>query len=186
MHVSKRAIAEVTNPRRVKGALTEVIVGADVFIGLSAPKTLTPDMLKTMAPNPLIFALANPYPEITPDLAHEAGAFAVATGRSDYPNHINNSLAFPGVFRGALDVKARQVSDDMKIAAAHAIADLVPAAKLSPEFFIPDSLDLRVSPRVARAVAQAAQDTGMARDMIDPAEVEARCRDLVYEGTVAL
>jgi malate dehydrogenase (oxaloacetate-decarboxylating) len=186
MHASKQAIAAITNPRRVKGGLAEVIVGADVFIGLSAPKTLTPEMLKTMALDPLIFALANPYPEITPDLAHEAGAFAVATGRSDYPNQINNSLAFPGVFRGALDVKARQVSDDMKIAAAHAIADLVPAAKLSPEFFIPDSLDLRVSPRVARAVAQAAQDTGMARDMIDPAEVEARCRDLVYEGTVAI
>ena len=186
MHSSKQAIAEVTNPRGLTGSLTDVIVGADVFIGLSAPKTLIPEMLKTMAPDPLIFALANPYPEITPDLAHEAGAFAVATGRSDYPNQINNSLAFPGVFRGALDVKARQVSDEMKIAAAHAIADLVPASKLSPEFFIPDSLDLRVSPRVARAVAQSAQDTGMARDMIDPAEVEARCRDLVYEGTVAL
>jgi malate dehydrogenase (oxaloacetate-decarboxylating) len=186
MHASKQAIAEITNHKRMSGSLTEVIVGADVFIGLSAPETLTPDMLKTMAPNPLIFALANPYPEITPDLAHKAGAFAVATGRSDYPNQINNSLAFPGVFRGALDVKARQVSDEMKLAAAHAIADLVPASKLSPEFFIPDSLDLRVSPRVARAVAQSAQDTGMARDSIDPAEVEARCRDLVYEGTVAL
>jgi malate dehydrogenase (oxaloacetate-decarboxylating) len=186
MDPSKRAIAEVTNPKRISGPLEDVIVGTDVFIGLSAPNTLTPDMLKSMAPQPLIFALANPYPEILPALAHEAGAFAVATGRSDYPNQINNSLAFPGVFRGALDVKARQISDDMKLAAARAIADLVTSDKLSPEFFIPDSLDLRVSPRVARAVAQSAQENGLARDMIDPAEVEARCRDLVYEGTVAL
>jgi malate dehydrogenase (oxaloacetate-decarboxylating) len=183
---TKQAIAEVTNRERTHGSLADVIAGADVFIGLSAPGTLTPEMLKTMAPQPLIFALANPYPEITPDLAHGAGAFAVATGRSDYPNQINNSLAFPGVFRGALDVKARQISDDMKIAAARAIADLVTPEKLSPEFFIPDSLDLRVAPRVARAVAQSAQETGLARDMTDPAEIEARCRDLVYEGTVSL
>ncbi|MEJ7839830.1 MAG: malic enzyme-like NAD(P)-binding protein, partial [Thermomicrobiales bacterium] len=183
---TKLAIAEVTNRKRVSGTCADVIVGADVFIGLSAPGTMTPEMLRTMAPQPLIFALANPYPEILPALAHEAGAFAVATGRSDYPNQINNSLAFPGVFRGALDVKARQISDDMKIAAAQAIADLVTPEQLSPEFFIPDSLDLRVAPRVARAVAQSAQDHGLARDPIDPAEIEARCRDLVYEGTVAL
>src|SRR5687768_3565388 len=121
-------------------------------------------MVRAMAPNPLVFALANPTPEITPDLAKEAGALAVATGRSDFPNQINNSLAFPGVFRGALDVKARTISDDMKIAAAHAIADLVTADKLSPEFLIPDSLDLRVAPRVAAAVARSAQETGLARE----------------------
>ena len=186
MDVSKRAIAEVTNREGKTGKLADVLPGADVFIGLSAPGSLTQEMVRSMAPDPLIFALANPTPEIMPDLARDAGAFAVATGRSDFPNQINNSLAFPGVFRGALDVKARQISDDMKIAAAYAIADLVPPEKLSPEFLIPDSLDLRVSPRVAAAVARSAQETGMARLSIDPAEVEARCRDLVYEGTVAL
>ncbi|MGN6484612.1 MAG: NAD(P)-dependent malic enzyme [Thermomicrobiales bacterium] len=186
MDASKRAIAEVTNHEGKTGRLADVLAGADVFIGLSAPGSLTQEMVRTMAPDPLIFALANPTPEIMPDLAIKAGAFAVATGRSDYPNQINNSLAFPGVFRGALDVKARQVSDDMKIAAAYAIADLVAPEKLSPEFLIPDSLDLRVSPRVAAAVAWSAQETGMARLSIDPAEIEARCRDLVYEGTVAL
>ncbi|MGB3305286.1 MAG: malic enzyme-like NAD(P)-binding protein [Thermomicrobiales bacterium] len=186
MDASKRAIAEITNRDGKSGPLAEVIEGAEVFIGLSAPGTLTPEMVQSMAPNPIIFALANPTPEIMPDLARKAGAFAIATGRSDYPNQINNSLAFPGVFRGALDVRARQVSDDMKIAAARAIADLVTPEQLSPEFLIPDSLDLRVPPRVAAAVARSAQETGLARETIDPAEIEARCRDLVYEGTVAL
>ena len=186
MDASKRAIAEITNRDGKSGSLAEVIAGAEVFIGLSAPGTLTPEMVQSMAPNPIIFALANPTPEIMPDLARKAGAFAIATGRSDYPNQINNSLAFPGVFRGALDVRARQVSDDMKIAAARAIADLVTPEQLSPEFLIPDSLDLRVPPRVAAAVARSAQETGLARETIDPAEIEARCRDLVYEGTVAL
>jgi malate dehydrogenase (oxaloacetate-decarboxylating) len=139
-----------------------------------------------MAPNPIVFALANPVPEISPDLAKEAGALAVATGRSDYPNQVNNSLAFPGVFRGALDVKARGVNDEMKIAAAHAIADLVEPDELDSEYLIPDSLDLRVPPRVAAAVAKAAIDTGMAQIPLDPREVEARCRDLVYEGIPAL
>src|SRR5687768_12905123 len=143
-------------------------------------------MVRAMAPNPLVFALANPVPEITPELAKGAGALAVATGRSDYPNQVNNSLAFPGVFRGALDVKARRVSDEMKIAAAHAIADLVAPEELSPEFLIPDSLDLRVPPKVAAAVAQSALDAGLAGLPLDPREVEARCRDLVYEGTIAL
>jgi malate dehydrogenase (oxaloacetate-decarboxylating) len=143
-------------------------------------------MIRTMAPSPMIFALANPTPEITPDEAREAGAFAIATGRSDYPNQVNNSLAFPGVFRGALDVRARTISDEMKIAAAHAIADLVPADKLTPEFLIPDSLDLRVAPRVAAAVARVAMESGLAREHHDPAEIEMRCRDLVYEGTIAL
>ena len=133
-----------------------------------------------------MFALANPTPEITPDLALEAGALAVATGRSDYPNQVNNSLAFPGVFRGALDVKARTIDDTMKLAAARAIADLVDPAELSREFLIPDSLDLRVAPRVAAAVANAAVENGLARNPIDPREVEMRCRDLVYEGTIGL
>ncbi len=186
LDVSKRALAEITNREGKTGPLAEVLSGIDVFVGLSAPGTLTPDMIRTMAPEPMIFALANPTPEISPDLAREAGAFAIATGRSDYPNQINNSLAFPGVFRGALDVRARTISDEMKIAAAHAIADLVTADKLSPDFLIPDSLDLRVAPRVAAAVARTAQEQGLARVEIDPAEIEMRCRDLVYEGTIAL
>src|SRR5262249_38658346 len=129
---------------------------------------------------------ANPVPEITPDLAREAGALAVATGRSDYPNQVNNSLAFPGVFRGALDVKARAIDEAMKIAAARAIAELVDDSELSPDFLIPDSLDLRVPPHVAAAVAEAANASDLARQPLDPREVELRCRDLIYEGTIGL
>jgi malate dehydrogenase (oxaloacetate-decarboxylating) len=179
----KQEIAELTNLEKREGSIGDVLVSADVFIGLSAPNTLTTEMVRTMAPNPLIFALANPTPEITPQDALEGGAFAVATGRSDYPNQVNNSLAFPGVFRGALDVKAIEVSDEMKIAAAQAIADLVPNARLNPEFLIPDSLDLRVAPRVAAAVAAKAYEQGLARGTITPEEIEARTRDMVYEGT---
>jgi malate dehydrogenase (oxaloacetate-decarboxylating) len=186
MDVSKRRIAEVTNSQYCTGDLQEAVREADVFIGLSAPGTLTQDMIRTMANDPIIFALANPTPEITPDLAHAAGALAVATGRSDYPNQVNNSLAFPGVFRGALDVKARTISEEMKAAAAHAIADLVAPSQLSPEFLIPDSLDLRVAARVAAAVARTAQEQGLARRDTTPEEIEARTHDLVYEGTIAL
>lgn len=186
MDFSKEEIAGLTNNEGRRGQLADVIAGSDVVIGLSVGGALTLEMVRSMAPNPIVFALANPVPEIAPDLAKEAGAFAVATGRSDYPNQVNNSLAFPGVFRGALDVKARGVNDEMKIAAAHAIAGLVTAEELTPEYLIPDSLDLRVPPRVAAAVAQAAVDTGMAQVPLDPREVEARCRDLVYEGTFAL
>jgi malate dehydrogenase (oxaloacetate-decarboxylating) len=186
MDFSKEEIARLTNRDRRTGSLGDAITGADVFIGLSAGGVLTPQMVRTMAPNPLVFALANPVPEITPDLAREAGALAVATGRSDYPNQVNNSLAFPGVFRGALDVKARSIDDAMKIAAARAIAELVDASELSPDFLIPDSLDLRVAPRVAAAVAEAAISGDLAHNPLDPREVEMRCRDLVYEGTVGL
>jgi malate dehydrogenase (oxaloacetate-decarboxylating) len=186
MNFSKVEIARLTNKEHRTGSLAEVITGSDVFIGLSAGGMLTPEMIRQMAPNPLVFALANPIPEITPDLACEAGALAVATGRSDFPNQVNNSLAFPGVFRGALDVKASAIDDAMKIAAAHAIAELVDDTELSTDFLIPDSLDLRVPPRVAAAVAAAAVTGGLARNPIDPREVEMRCRDLVYEGTVGL
>jgi malate dehydrogenase (oxaloacetate-decarboxylating) len=186
MDFSKEEIARLTNRERRGGSLGEVIAGSDVIIGLSAGGVLTPQMVRQMAPNPLVFALANPVPEITPDLAREAGALAVATGRSDYPNQVNNSLAFPGVFRGALDVKARTIDDDMKIAAARAIAELVDSAELSPDFLIPDSLDLRVAPRVAAAVAAAAIANGLARNPIEPRLVEQRTRDLVYEGSVGL
>jgi len=186
MDDSKREIAEMTNGAKRSGRLSAVLSAVDAFIGLSAAGALTPDDVRSMASNPLVFALANPIPEITPDLAREAGALAVATGRSDYPNQVNNSLAFPGVLRGALDVKARTVNDEMKIAAASAIADLVLADELTADYLIPDSLDLRVPPRVAGAVARAAIATGVARLAMDPAEVEARCRDLIYEGTIAL
>ncbi len=186
MDVSKFEISAVTNTERRTGSLSDVIAGSDVFIGLSAGGALTPEMVRSMAPNPIVFALANPVPEITPELAKEAGALTVATGRSDYPNQVNNSLAFPGVFRGALDVKATTIDDAMKIAAAHAIADLVEPDALSPDFLIPDSLDLAVPPRVAAAVAAAAIAGGLAQLPLDPREVEARCRDLVYEGTIAL
>jgi malate dehydrogenase (oxaloacetate-decarboxylating) len=182
MDFSKIEIAQLTNRDRRTGQLAEVIRDSDVFIGLSAGGALTPEMIRSMAPNPIVFALANPVPEISPDLAKEAGALAVATGRSDYPNQVNNSLAFPGVFRGALDVKARGVNDDMKIAAAHAIANLVGPSELSADYLIPDSLDLRVPPAVAAAVAKAAIETGLARCPVDPKEIESRCRDLVYEG----
>jgi malate dehydrogenase (oxaloacetate-decarboxylating) len=186
MDFSKEEIARLTNHDRRTGSLGDVIVGSDVFIGLSAGGVLTPQMVASMAPNPLVFALANPTPEITPDLALEAGALAVATGRSDYPNQVNNSLAFPGVFRGALDVKARAIDDAMKIAAARAIADLVDPSELSADFLIPDSLDLRVAPRVAAAVAEAAVAGGLARNPLNAREVELRCRDLVYEGMIGL
>ncbi len=186
MDTSKREIAGVTNHHNASGSLADVIADMDVVIGLSAAGAITPEMVRSMAKDAIVFALANPTPEITPELAKQAGALAVATGRSDYPNQINNSLAFPGVFRGALDVKARGINDEMKIAAARAIADLVPDEQLAPDFLIPDSLDLRVSPRVAEAVARAAEAAGLASITLDPGEVEARCRDLVYEGTVAL
>ncbi len=182
MDFSKLEIAELTNPEMRKGDLATVICESDVFIGLSAPGVLTQEMVRSMAPNPIVFALANPTPEIMPDLAKAAGAFAVATGRSDYPNQVNNSLAFPGVFRGALDVKAREVNDQMKLAAAQAIADLMLPGQLTTENLIPDALDLRVPPRVAAAVARAAIETGVAQLIIDPATIETRCRDLVYEG----
>ncbi|MDP9364761.1 MAG: NADP-dependent malic enzyme, partial [Chloroflexota bacterium] len=185
MDVSKFEISAVTNKERRTGPLASVVAGSDVFIGLSAGGALTPEMVRSMAPNPLVFALANPVPEITPELAKQAGALAIATGRSDYPNQVNNSLAFPGVFRGALDVKATTIDDVMKIAAADAIAALVDDDVLSPDFLIPDSLDLRVPPRVAAAVATSAVAAGLAQLPLDPAEVEARCRDLVYEGTIA-
>jgi malate dehydrogenase (oxaloacetate-decarboxylating) len=182
MNRYKMEIARLTNKAGVRGGLAEALVGVDAFIGLSSPNILTPEMIRTMAPDPIIFALANPDPEIHPDLALEAGALVVATGRSDFPNQVNNSLAFPGVFRGALDVRARDINDAMKLAAAQAIADLVPARQLSPQYIIPDSLDLKVPPAVAAAVARAAIETGVARVQLDPEEVAARTQELLYEG----
>ena len=141
----------------LSGSLSDVIKGADVFIGVSAPSTVTPEMVRTMAKDPIIFAMANPVPEIMPEAAYEAGAAVVGTGRSDYPNQINNVLAFPGIFRGALDVRASDINDAMKIAAARALADLA-AGDLSRDKIIPESFDARVGPAVAEAVRQAAGD----------------------------
>ncbi|MCR5047978.1 MAG: NAD-dependent malic enzyme [Saccharofermentans sp.] len=163
MNPVKNEIAEITNKQGKKGLLEDVIKGADVFIGVSAPGVLTAEMVKTMAPNPIIFACANPTPEIMPDEALSAGAAVVATGRSDFPNQVNNVLAFPGIFRGALDVRASDINDAMKIAAAEAIASLVSDEELRADYILPDAFDPRVGKAVAAAVAQAARDTGVAR-----------------------
>ena len=140
-----------------------MIQGADVFMGFSAPGVLTGDMVKTMAKDAVVFACANPTPEIFPEEALAAGARVVGTGRSDYPNQINNVLAFPGIFRGALDVRAKEINDQMKVAAAKALADLIPEEELSEQNVIPSAFDKRVVPAVAKAVAQAARDSGVAR-----------------------
>lgn len=159
----KIKLAEISNQDRVKGSLKEVIKGADVFIGVSAPGTVTPDMVRSMAKDPILFPMANPVPEIMPDLAIEAGAAIVGTGRSDFNNQINNVLAFPGIFRGALDVRASDINDQMKIAAAYAIADIVSDDELSKDYIIPAPFDPRVRERVSKAVADAARKTNVAR-----------------------
>ncbi len=163
MTPAQARLAEETNPQKKSGSLAEVIRGADVFLGFSAPGVLTGEMVKTMAKDPVIFACANPTPEIFPEEAKAAGARVVGTGRSDYPNQINNVLAFPGIFRGALDVRAKEINDEMKVAAAKALAALIPDGELSEENIIPSAFDKRVVPAVAAAVAQAARDTGVAR-----------------------
>ena len=163
LNPEKADIAMVTNPQRKKGSLEEVIAGADVFIGLSGPGLLTRDMVRSMAKDPVIFAMANPVPEIMPHEAREAGARVIGTGRSDFPNQINNVLAFPGIFRGALDVRARDINDEMKIAAAHAIASLVGPDELNEEYILPAPFDARVGKAVAAAVARAARESGVAR-----------------------
>ena len=163
MNPMKDEMAEITNQQMRKGSLEEVIKGADVFIGVSAPGCVTPEMVKSMAKDPIIFPMANPTPEIMPDEAKAAGAAVVGTGRSNFPNQINNVLAFPGIFRGALDVRASDINDEMKIAAAKAIASFVTDDKLSADYIIPSALDKTVAQAVAKAVAQAAKDTGVAR-----------------------
>lgn len=163
LNKEKEEMAEITNKQMRKGTIEEVIKGADVFIGVSAPGCVTPEMVKSMAKDPIIFAMANPTPEIMPELAKESGAAVVGTGRSDFPNQINNVLAFPGIFRGALDVRASDINDAMKIAAAKAIADFVKDDELTAEYIIPSALNRDVAAAVAKAVAQAARDTGVAR-----------------------
>ena len=159
----KEEMAQVTNLQKETGKLRDVIRGADEFIGVSAPGTLTTEMVRIMNRDAIVFACANPTPEIFPDEAKAGGAKVVSTGRSDYPNQINNVLAFPGIFRGTFDVRASEINDEMNMAAAHALADLISHEELSPDYIIPKAFDPRVGPAVAKAVAQAARDTGVAR-----------------------
>ena len=163
LNKEKEEMAEISNQNMEKGSLADVIKGADVFIGVSAPGTVTPEMIKTMAPNPILFPMANPTPEIMPDEAKAAGAAVIGTGRSDFPNQINNVLAFPGIFRGALDVRASDINDEMKVAAAYAIANIITDEERNAEYIIPNPFDKRVAKAVAEAVAKAARDTGVAR-----------------------
>lgn len=159
----KMEMAKITNSDKEKGSLVDVIKGADIFIGVSAPGMLTQDMVRSMAKNPIIFACANPTPEIFPDEAIAAGAAVVSTGRSDYPNQVNNVLCFPGLFRGVLDVRALEINDEMKVAAAYGIAGLVSEDELRPDYILPAAFDPRVKDAVAKAVAKAARETGVAR-----------------------
>ena len=163
MNPIKEEMAKVTNPAKKSGSLAEMLVGADVFIGVSAPGAVTTEMVKTMNKDAVVFACANPTPEIYPDDAKAGGAKVVSTGRSDFPNQINNVLAFPGIFRGAFDVRAKEINDEMKLAASEALANLITDEELSPEYIIPKAFDKRVGPAVAKAVAEAAKRTGVAR-----------------------
>lgn len=163
MNPIKEQMAKVTNLAKKSGSLAEMLVGADVFIGVSAPGAVTTEMVKTMNKDAIVFACANPTPEIFPDDAKAGGAKVVSTGRSDFPNQINNVLAFPGIFRGAFDVRAKEINDEMKLAASEALANLIADEELSPEYIIPKAFDKRVGPAVAKAVAEAAKRTGVAR-----------------------
>ncbi|MDM5299060.1 malic enzyme-like NAD(P)-binding protein [Bacillus pumilus] len=182
MNAVKNEVATFTNQDRKEGSLEEVIEGADVFIGVSAAGALTKEMVGKMAKDPVIFAMANPNPEIMPEDAHAAGASVVGTGRSDFPNQVNNVLAFPGIFRGALDVRATHINEEMKIAAVEAIASLVSDEELTAEYVIPAPFDARVAPAVAKAVAQAAMETGVARIKVDPETVAEKTRKLTIIG----
>ncbi len=176
----KVEMSKITNKDKRAGSIADVIKGADVFVGVSAPGLLTPEMVKTMAKDPIIFACANPTPEIEPALAREAGAAVIGTGRSDYPNQVNNVLAFPGIFRGALDVRATKINEEMKLAAAYAIADLVTPEELNAEYVIPSPFDPRVAPIVAKYVAQKAIETGVAqRKDVTPEQVFEHTKKLV-------
>ena len=167
MNPAQAQMAAVTNPERFSGTLADALRGADVFVGVSAPHTVSQDMIRSMAKDAVVFPMANPVPEIEPEEAKAAGAAIVGTGRSDHPNQINNVLVFPGLFRGALDVRAREINEEMKLAASHALAGLVTAEELNKDYILPKAFDKRVGPTVAAAVAaavtQAARDSGVAR-----------------------
>lgn len=179
MNETKEQVAKWTNRDKTEGDLEEVIQDADVFIGVSVADILTQDMVRSMADDPIIFAMANPNPEINPDDAKEAGAKVIGTGRSDNPNQINNVLAFPGIFRGALDVEATHINEEMKQAAVEAIANLIDSDELDPDYCIPGPFDSRVAPSVAREVARAAMDSGVARIEIDPQDVYDKTMKLI-------
>lgn len=178
MNSIKEEVAKMTNRQRLKGTLADAVKGADVFIGVSVAGALTKEMVESMNADPIIFAMANPTPEIMPDEAKAAGAKVIGTGRSDFPNQVNNVLAFPGIFRGALDVYATHINEEMKMAAVYAIADLISAEELSAEYVIPAPFDPRVAPQVAAAVAKAAMETGVARRKVDPQDVAEKTRQL--------
>jgi malate dehydrogenase (oxaloacetate-decarboxylating) len=197
MNWMKDEMAKVTNRQGVKGTVVDAMRGADVFVGVSGPGVLTQEAIAGMAERPILFALANPETEFASRVgapreevaaairaAVQAGA-VVATGRSDFPNQVNNSLAFPGIFRGTLDTRAKEINEAMKLAAAHALAGLVPEQDLHPERIIPSGMDFSVPPAVAAAVAQAAMDSGVARVQVDPAQVAERTRRFIYEGHLA-
>lgn len=178
MNDTKAYVAKWTNREKIEGSLNDVIRDSDVFIGVSVADLLTKEMVESMADDPIIFAMANPNPEIQPDVAKAAGAKVIGTGRSDFPNQINNVLAFPGIFRGALDVEATQINEAMKQAAVEAIANLINQEELNPDYCIPGPFDKRVAPSVAREVAKAAMESGVARNDMDPEEI--------YEKTMKL
>lgn len=178
MNEVKSQVAKFTNRDQLEGSLADVIREADVFIGVSVEGALTKEMVQTMNQDPIIFAMANPNPEIMPEDAKEAGAKVIGTGRSDFPNQVNNVLAFPGIFRGALDVRATHINEKMKIAAVEAIASLVSERELNSEYVIPAPFDPRVAPAVASAVAKAAMETGVARIKVDPEEIAEKTRQL--------
>lgn len=163
LNKEKQEMAEISNQDMVKGSLEDVIKGADVFIGVSAPNTVTETMVKSMAKDPILFPMANPTPEIMPDIAIKAGAAVVGTGRSDFSNQINNLLAFPGIFRGALDVRAKDINDEMKIAASYALANIIKENELKPDYIIPAPFDPRVKEKISNAVSKAARETNVAR-----------------------
>lgn len=178
MNESKELVAQFTNLDKEEGPLEAMLENADVFIGVSVAGALTENMIKKMNKDPIIFAMANPEPEIMPELAKKAGARVIGTGRSDYPNQVNNVLAFPGIFRGALDVRATRINEKMKIAAAHAIASLISDEELTEDYVIPAPFDSRVAPIVAKSVAKAAMESGVARIQVDPEEIAEKTREL--------
>ena len=163
MNPAQKAMAEITNKEKQRGPLAEIIKGKDIFIGVSAPNLVTAEMVTTMAEKPIIFAMANPTPEIMPDVAKAGGAAVVATGRSDFPNQVNNVLVFPGIFRGALDVRATNITEEMKLAASRAIASLITEEELSADYIIPSPFDKRVCKVVAEEVGKVAREQGIAR-----------------------
>lgn len=174
MNPFKDEMARITNKEKKQGTLADALVGADVFVGVSAAGAVTPEMVRSMHRDPIIFAMANPVPEIMPEAAKEAGALVVGTGRSDFPNQVNNVLAFPGIFRGALDVRAKEINEEMKLAAVYAIAGLISANELHADYVIPDPFDPRVAAHVAAAVANAAIETDVARKIVDVETIKER------------